>query len=73
MVAGLFAQLPDRALFGGFARVDEAGGYFDRYGGEGRAELFLEENFGAVGFVEEGDDADAVDFGACGARLGVWS
>ena len=52
-------------------RVDEAGGYFDRYGGEGRAELFLEQDFGAVGFVQEGDDADAVDFGGCGAGLGM--
>ena len=60
-VAGLLPQLTHGALLRAFARVDEAGGHFDADLGNWRPELFLQEEFGTGGLLEDGDDADAID------------
>lgn len=66
-VARLFLELAHGGLFGGFARVDEAGGDLDDDLVDGWAVLLLQDNLLARGLVEDGDDANAIDVCAGGA------
>ena len=68
-VAGFFFEFAESAFGGGFVGVDQAGGDFDGDGLEGGAELFLQQEGGAGGVVEDRDDADAVGLGGFGAGL----
>lgn len=65
-VACLLAEFADGAFFGCFALIDQTGWDFDCHGVDGRAVLFLEDEFGACGEGQDGYYADAVDVGGLG-------
>jgi hypothetical protein len=56
----LLLQLPDRSLLRRLAGIDEACRDFDDDFVDGRAELFLQQDLGACGFVEDCYYSDAV-------------
>lgn len=68
-ITRLLLEFPHGALFGCLALIDQSGWHFDGDFVDGRSELFLEEDFGAVGCIEDGDYADAVDGAIFGAGL----
>lgn len=68
-IARLLLEFPHGALLGCFAFVNQAGRYFDGDFVDGRSELFLEKDFGAVGCLEDGDYADSVNCAVFGAGL----
>lgn len=71
-VPRLLLELPHGSLLGGLPLVDEPCGDLDADLVDGRAVLLLQDDLGAGGLLEDGDDADAVDVAGLGtgAALG---
>lgn len=66
-VSSLFLELADGSLLGRLTLVDESRRDFDADLVNGRTVLFLEDDFGAGGLLEDGDNADAVNLAVLGA------
>lgn len=68
-ITRLLLEFPHGTLLRCLAFINQSSRYLDRDFVDRRSELFLEQNFGALGRVEDGDNADAVDRAVFGAGL----
>lgn len=70
-VASLFLEFADGTLLNSLARVNQTRGNLDDNLVDWRSILFLQEQFWACGFVENSDNAHAVDWAVWGSCLEV--
>lgn len=66
-ISRLLTQFAHSSFFGRLASIDKAGGDFDRDLVNRWAVLLLKDDFLAGRFVDDGEDADAVDVSVLGS------